>query len=179
VAVVVGVAILWRGGGAAERWRPYTNALHRLAAEHGQTIAVDGRRGLEFLAFRDGQRIQVLATAGPDARLAIRGIIPGRQKLSFLRTADTQPDPSGRSSVVGGGRGWQLRAELPAIARTLLTDVVMVSMMDRFFANNESVAVVHDGSGVEVVALLPSFDQAERRTRQALDIVSYLRRVNG
>lgn len=179
VLVGVGVVILWRGGGAAERWRPYVGAMTRLAAEHGQRIRVDRNNGLEFLAFRDGQRIHVRATDGPPPSLAVKGIIPGRQTLTFVRTEDNQPDPTGRTALVGGGRGWQLRAELPAIARSLLGDVVMISMMDRFFSHTESTSIVHDASGIEVVSALPSFDQAERRTRQAIDIVSYLRRVNG
>lgn len=179
VCVGGGLFVLWRGGGAAERWREYLTALNRLAAENGQTIHVDRRTGLEFLAYRDGQRIHVHVTEGPPAALRVRGIVPGRQVLSFVRNEEAVPDPTGRSVSVGGGKGWQLHAELPAIARTLLNDVVMVSMMDRFFAHTESRAIVHDASGVEVVTSLPTFDQAERRARQAIDIVSYLRRVNG
>lgn len=179
LCVSSGVAILWRGGGAAERWRPYTTALSRLAAEHGQRIEVVRRSGIEFLAFRDGQRIHVRATETVPPSLLVKGIIAGRQTLAFVRTEDGRPDPTGRSQVVGGGKGWQLRAEFPTIARTLLNDVVMVSMMDRFFANRETVSVVHDPSGSEVNSLLPPPDQVERRARQAIDIVSYLRRVNG
>lgn len=179
VCVSAGVFVLWRGGGAAERWRPYTTALSRLAAEHGQRIEIDRRKGLEFLAFRDGQRIHVTASEAVPPSMVVRGIVPGRQVLTFVRTEDARPDPTGRSQVVGGGKGWQLRAEFPTIARTLLNDVVMVSMMDRYFAHRESVAVVHDATGSQVQSQLPTPDQVEKRARQAIDIVSYLRRVNG
>jgi len=178
-SVATGVFILWRGGGPMERWKAYLPSLSRLAAENGQTVGLDRRSGLEFLAFRDGQRIYVRAHQDPEPSLVIHGTIAGRQSLTFVRTEDAQKPTANRSTVVGGGRGWQLRAELPAIARTLLNDVVMVSMMDRFFAHTETVGIVHDGSGIEVVSALPTPDQVERRARQALDIVSYLRRVNG
>lgn len=178
VFVTVGVVLLWRGGGLAERWGPYITSLERLAAEHGQKIDVDKKNGIEFLAVRDGQRILVRIKPEPEHSLLIRGVIAGRQTLTFIRPdrAATQ-DP--HSLVVGGGKGWQLRADLPAIARVLLNDVVMISMMDRFFAHTETLGIRHDAAGIEVVSDLPSPDQVERRTRQAIDIVSYLRRVNG
>lgn len=176
--VTIGVILLWRGGGLAERWRPYVDAIDRLAAEHGQHVELDKRNGIEFVAVRDGQRILVRIKPEPDHSLTIKGVIAGRQKLTFLRP-DRAPPEDQRSLVVGGGKGWQLRAELPAIARVMLNDVVMISMMDRFFAHTDTLGIRHDATGIEVISELPAPDQVERRTRQAIDIVSYLRRVNG
>ena len=178
VFVTVGVVILWRGGGPSERWRPYIDAIDRLAAEHGQHVEVDKKTGLEFVAVRDGQRILVRLKPEPEHSLSIKGIVAGRQTLTFIRPERAPPEDH-RSQIVGGGKGWQLRAELPAIARVMLNDVVMISMMDRFFAHADTLGIRHDVSGIEVLSELPAPDQVERRTRQAIDIVSYLRRVNG
>lgn len=179
LAIALGVVVLWRGGGPAEKWRPWLTSLDRLAAENGQPVAVDGREGMSFVAYRDGQRVYVRCNPDGEPGLHVRGIVAGRQALCFVRPELQVPGAMPAEYTVGSGRGWQLRAELPAIARILMNDVVLVSLMDRFFSHAEAMGVVHNGQGVEVWCTLPAAENIERRTRIALDIVSYLRRVNG
>jgi hypothetical protein len=179
LSIAIGVVVLWRGGGPAEKWRPWLTSLDRLAAEHGQPLVVDRRDGLSFIAYRDGQRVHIRCNPESGFGLVVRGMVPGRQSLCFIRPDVTLPGAMSEEYQVGAGRGWQLRAELPAIARILMNDVVLVSLMDRFFSHSEALGIVHDAQGVEVFCSLPAAEQVERRARTALDIVSYLRRVNG
>lgn len=158
-----------------QTYEPYRKALLRLAAEHGQ--AVDLGTGLSFVALREGQAISVEVLPEKHASLVVRSPVKGRQALAFVRPEDAPGDS--RALRVGGGNGWELRAELPTVARALINDPVLVTLLDRFFASETSIGVIHDVDGIEVTSLLPPPVDIERRARDGIDLASCLRRVNG
>lgn len=174
--MVVGFVIAFGTSRREEAVEPYRRGLQRLAVEHGQ--ALDIGRGLSFVALREGHPVSVeLRPGGPDASLTVRSPVKGRQALAFVRPEDAPPDS--RSLRVGGGSGWELRAELPAIARALMNDPALVAMMDRMFGAEALLGVIHDVDGVEVSFTLQDPGDVERRARDGIEIASYLRRVNG
>ncbi len=173
--MVLGLVLAFGSARQEEAIGPYRRGLERLAGEHGQALEVGS--GLSFLAIRDGQAIVVDLRPGRQAALTVRSPVKGRQALAFVRPEDAPNDS--RALRVGGGTGWELRAELPAIARALMNDPALVAMMDRVFAASALVGIIHDVDGVEVTFVVPDPSEVERRARDGIEIVSYLRRVNG
>jgi hypothetical protein len=173
--LVVGTVIMFGSSRQEEAVEPYRKGLQRLATEHGQ--ALESGEGLAFVALREGQPIVVELRPGRNASLTVRSPVKGRQALAFVRPEDAPPDS--RALRVGAGAGWELRAELPAIARALMNDPALVAMMDRMFNADALVGVIHDVDGVEVTFTVPSPPDVERRARDGIEIASYLRRVNG
>jgi len=173
--LVVGLVIAFATSPLGEAMEPYRRGLQRLATEHGQ--ALDMAQGLSFVALRDGVPVAVEVHAGRSPRLTVRSAVKGRQALAFVRPADAPPDS--KALRVGGGSGWELRAELPAIARALLNDPSLLALMDRAFDVDTLVGVIHDVDGVEITYQLPDPGDVERRARDGIEIASYLRRVNG
>jgi hypothetical protein len=158
-----------------QTYEPYRKGLERLAAEHGQ--AVDVGEGLSFVALREGQVISVEVLPEHRASLVVRSPVKGRQALAFVRPEDAPGDS--RALRVGGGTGWELRAELPSIARAIVADAILVSHLDRFFSADTSIGVIHDVDGIEVTSRLPPSHAIETRARDCIEIASCLRRVNG
>lgn len=173
--MVLGLVLAFGSARQEEAVGPYRRGLERLAGEHGQ--ALDVGSGLSFLALRDGQPIVVEVRPGREAALTVRSPVKGRQALAFVRPEDAPVDS--RALRVGGGTGWELRAELPAIARALMNDPNLVAMMDRVFGSSSLAGVVHDVDGVEVTFVVNDPADVERRAREGIEIASYLRRVNG
>lgn len=173
--MVLGLVLAFGSARQEEAVEPYRRGLQRLATEHGQ--ALDVGSGLSFVALREGQPIAVELRPGREAGLSVRSPVKGRQALAFVRPEDAPSDS--RALRVGGGTGWELRAELPAIARALMNDPSLVAMMDRMFNAPALVGVIHDVDGIEVTFTIPDAGEVERRARDGIEIASYLRRVNG
>lgn len=173
--LVVGLVLAFGSRQTEEAVEPYRRGLQRLATEHGQ--ALDVGQGLSFVALRDGVPIAVEVHAGRSPSLTVRSAVKGRQALAFVRPEDAPQDS--KALRVGGGAGWELRAELPAIARALMNDPSLLALMDRIFSVETLVGVIHDVDGVEVTYQLPDPNDVERRARDGIEVASYLRRVNG
>lgn len=177
--VILGLVALVRLHTREEAWRPYVDVLAPIAAEHGQGLDHRARQGLSFTARRDGHALEVLVSPG-ERLVSVTSPTPPRQPLAWLpKNALTEP-PVKDWPVVGAGRAWELRGELPATARPLLEDAGLRDQMERFFSRAEAHAVLHlRDQGIEVRAGLDAPERLERQVREALDLAWRVRRVNG
>ncbi len=162
-----------------QTWGPYEAALGRLAMEHGQGVFGQPGGGIGFQSAREGSRLEVIAAPGDPPLLIVRQAVPARQPLVFVPTDDDVPAAQAHFKQAGAGRSWLLLAELPALARAHMNDMGVVHRMDRFFELPESRWVAHDANGIEVACELPAPALISQRAREALDLVAYLRQVNG
>lgn len=162
-----------------ERWGPYSSALARLAMEHGQGVFKQPGGGVGFQSAAEGRTLSVTLVPGTPPLLVTRQDVPARQPLVFLKRSDDVPSPHAHYKLAGEGHGWDLLAELPALARSHMNDLGIVQRMDRFFDLEESRWVAHDATGLEVVCELPPPHAVSQRAREALDVLKYLRQVNG
>jgi len=162
-----------------ERWGPYSSALARLAMEHGQGVFKQPGGGIGFQSAAEGRTLSVAVVPGSPPLLVARQDVPARQPLVFLKRDSEVPSPQAHYKLAGEGRSWDLLAELPALARAHMNDLGIVQRMDRFFDLDESRWVTHDATGLEVVCELPPPHAVSQRAREALDVLKYLRQVNG
>lgn len=160
-------------------WGPYESALTRLAMEHGQGVFAQPGGGIGFRSAREGHDLEVLTIPGNPPMLIVRQAVPARQPLVFVHADDAPPAAQAHFKQAGAGRSWKLLAELPALARAHMNDMGVVQRMDRFFDLAESRWVAHDANGIEVVCNLPPQQLVGQRAREALDVLGYLRQVNG
>jgi hypothetical protein len=160
-----------------EYLRPYKDALVGLAAEYGQGLDTDPR-GLVFSCLREGQMISVLASPRLN-ELVVTSPVVARQPLAWVRTNMQPRAPWQDFKIVGSGRLWDLRAELPALARALLEDAGLTEVFDEFFGTPEGDVVVHRREGFEARARLAPPPRLERQVRNALEIAYRVRRANG
>lgn len=162
-----------------ERWGPYSTALARLAMEHGQGVFKQPGGGIGFQSAAEGRTLSVTLVPGSPPLLVARQDVPARQPLVFVKRDDEVPTPLAHYKLAGEGKSWDLLAELPALARAHMNDLGVVQRMDRFFDLEESRWVSHDATGLEVVCELPKPQAVSQRAREALDVLKYLRQVNG
>lgn len=179
VTLLVGLVAMVRVRAREEAWQPFVVALAPLAAEFGQGLDYRPGQGLCFTVRREGHALEV-AVAPAEKILSVTSATPPRQPLAWLpRDAITEP-PVKDWALVGAGRAWELRAELPATARPLLEDASLRDLMERFFSRAEALAVLHlRNQGVEVRAGIVAPERLERLIREALDVAWRVRRVNG
>lgn len=179
LVLLLGLVALVRAHSREEAFRPFVEALAPIASEHGQAVRYDAQRGLYFPVRRDGALLDV-EVRPHDAVVRVYAAVSPRQQLAWVpRGADTDA-PVKTWPVVGSGRAWDLRAELPAMARPLLEDTGLQDLMDRFFARAGAIAVLHvREAGLEVRQALGPSARLERQVREAMDIAYRIRRSNG
>lgn len=180
---VVGIALVLAGtwlllshSQAQATFGPYQQALSRLAAEHGQAPAVDPAGQLVFRGQNDGVPFHFFLDPR-SGTVVVRVEQAGRLTLAVLRP-EHAPE-AGAALRVGNGSGWELRAELPSLARRLLADTGLVGVLDRFFAHEHAVGAVHDSRGLEVTLGLPEPAHVERAGRAGILVATALAQVNG
>lgn len=176
VLVVSGLLLVFRDLRESEVFGPYRKALFRLAAEHGQapTLRADG--GLGFTGMRDGYPFECAVYPAGAPAVQVRVGIAGRLSFAFLRVG--HPSPSAAWLPVGGRDGWELQAELPALARRLLADQPLLVRIDRYFARAPALAVVHDLQGLYVTADMPADAEIEALVRDAIGLAGFVAGLN-
>lgn len=178
VLVLVGL-VAWLGSTAAEnRLRPYARALTPLAAEFGRAVRQSGDL-LELELLREGQRVEIQLDPRAGGGVRVRSSPPSRQSLRWLRP---DAEPKGVAAAwreVERGPHWQLRAELPAMARPLLADPALMQVVDRFFAASHGLSIAHTVSGMVIDASLVTPEEVDAQVRLGVEIAFRLRRVNG
>ncbi len=179
LCMVLGIARFSIVRGHERTWGPYTDALSRLAMEHGQGVFPQKGGGIGFQSAREGRQLEVQAVPGNPPMLIIRQAVVARQALLFVKTDADLPASHAHFKPAGEGRSWELLAELPALAKAHMNDLGVVQRMDRFFELRESQYITHDAGGIEIVCELPIPTLVGQRAREALDVVAYLRQVNG
>lgn len=179
VLLLFGLVRLVRTHTREEAWRPYVRVLTPLASEYGLALDQHPVSGLTFHAKRDGQLAEVRVSPR-DALVVVTCAVAPRQPLAWLPRNATTEAPVRDWAVAGTGRAWELRAEIPTMARPILEDGGLRDQLDRFFGRDEAIAVLHlRGSGIEVRASAGAVDKLERQVREQLDIAFRLRRANG
>ncbi|MFZ5478501.1 MAG: hypothetical protein ACOZNI_17155 [Myxococcota bacterium] len=178
VLLVAGLFQYFTSRQTDEFFHPYREALTGLAAEYGQGIDSDPSRGLLFSAIRDGQRIDVCVSPRR-SELWVTSPVVARQPLAWVRSDAPQAAPWREFKIVGSGRLWDLRAELPALARALLEDASLTDVIDAFFGTPEGDQILHRREGLELHARLAPPARLEKQVRNALDIAYRVRRANG
>lgn len=179
VLLLFGLVALVRAHTREEAWRPYIAALAPLAAEYGQAVRQVGRRDLSFPARRDGTSLEI-EVSPREGLVRVTCDSAPRQPLAWVPRGASTESPVKDWPVVGSGKSWDLRAEIPAMARPILEDAGLQDVMDRFFAREEAIAVLHlRGMGIEVRAALGAPARLERQVRETMDIAFRIRRING
>lgn len=178
--LLLSVGLVWwvRTRAREEAWSPYLAALSGIANEHGRGVAEDAKRGLTFAAVREGQTIDV-AFHPTAQQLTVRSRVTARQPLAWIRTNAPKTVRGDELREVGTGRGWEMRAELPALARALLEDPALAEDVSRFFDRPGAVAIMHDRSGIEIVCRAGTADELSALVRAAIEVTFRIRRVNG
>lgn len=161
-----------------ELFGPYTSALKPFAAEFGRGVA-ETPEGLKFELTRDGQRVEVRLDPRGGGGCTVTSPAPARQSLAWLSPGAPKDTPAAAWREVERTEGWQMRAELPAMARPLLADPALMEVIGRFFQSAEAQGVVHTLSGMVVQSRLPAVDDADALVRLSVEIAFRLRRVNG
>jgi len=164
---------------ARERRRaPYVAALKPFAAEFGRGVREAGDF-LEFEALRDGQRVEITADLRPGGALSMRSASPARQSLSWFRPPAGAPPRAAEWREVERTERWQLRAELPAMARPLLSDTGLMEVVHAFFTAHRGTAVTHTVTGMAIDAELAPVDAVVAQARVCVEMAVRLRRLNG
>ena len=161
-----------------QRRAPYVAALKPFAAEFGRGVREAGE-SLEFEALRDGQRVEVSLDLRPGGGIAVRSSPPARQSLSWFRPPAAAPSRAAGWREVERTERWQLRAELPAMARPLLADTGLMEVVHAFFTSHRGTAVTHTVSGMEIDAELSPADAVGAQVRVCVEMAFRLRRLNG
>lgn len=174
--VLAGMWLLFSHSQAEATFGPYQQALTRLAAEHGQAPAVNPAGQLVFRGQNDGVPFHFVLDPR-SGMVVVRVEQAGRLTLAVMRP-EYAPE-AGAGLRVGHGSGWELRAELPSLARRLLEDAGLVGVLDRFFAHEHAVGAVHDARGLEVTLGLPEPASVERAGRAGILMATALAQVNG
>jgi hypothetical protein len=178
VLTVAGVASFLSGSARDQRRAPYVAVLKPFAAEFGRGVREAGD-SLEFEALRDGQRVEVLVDLRPGGGIAVRSSPPARQSLSWFRPPAAAPSRAAGWREVERTERWQLRAELPAMARPLLADTGLMEVVHAFFTSHLGTAVTHTLSGMEIDAELAPVDAVGAQVRVCVEMAFRLRRLNG
>ncbi len=177
--VLVGVLVTFVGNTSrTERLRPYREALRPFAAEFGRGVG-ETPDGLEIRVQRDGQWVEVQLDARPGGRLVVRSAPPARQALAWVGAAGPAPAAAANWREVERSPTWQMRAELPAMARPLLADGALMEVVGRFFARKEAGSVTHTLAGMVIDGAVPSAQDVDGQVRACAEIAFRLRRVNG
>jgi hypothetical protein len=168
--------------GRSASWRarsqPYYDALRPFAAEYGRGV-IQGPDGVEVSLQRGGQVVDVRVGLGPGGAMTIVSPSPARQTLAWSRLTAPPLGPPAAWREVGTGAGWQLRAELPAMARPLLVDPELGPLVTRFFGFPEARQIVHEVGGIAITAAVPTPEAIQEQARLAVELAFSLRRVNG
>jgi hypothetical protein len=161
-----------------QQWRPYMLQLKPLAAEFGRGVK-ESKRGIEFEIQRDGQRVELLVDPRSGGGILVRSPPPARQSLAWFRASAPPPSPSQGWREVERNIRWQLRAELPAMARPLLADTTLIGPVERFFEASRGVSVTHAVTGIVIEGELVPDDAIGDQARLCIEIAFRLRRLNG
>lgn len=174
--ILGGTVLFFTHTQALATFGPYQRALVRLAAEHGQHPAVAPGGLLAFRGQNDGVPFE-LSLDPRRGTMVVRVQEAGRLSLAFLRPEHAPP--SGAELRVGEGTGWELRAELPALARRLMADNGLVALLNSFFSVEHAVGAVHDRGGLEVTLGLPHPTEVDRAGRVGIKLATFLAQLNG
>lgn len=164
--------------GREQRWRPYVVALKPLAGEFGRGVK-ESSRGIEFEIHRDGQRVELFVDPRDGGGILVRSPAPARQSLAWFRASASPPAPAKAWREVEHNLRWQLRAELPAMARPLLADAGLTTPVERFFEQPQGMSVLHTVSGIVIEGALVPAEAIDVQARLCCDIAFRLRRING
>lgn len=162
----------------AERVGPYVEALRPFAAEFGRGV-LETKNGVELHLQRESQRVVVRVDVGDGGRVSVESPPPARQQLAWVREGAPPPEAARQWREVDRAARWQLRAELPAMARPLLADPALMDVVNRYFDLPEGASVTHTISGMRVDGALPPPERADALVRLGTEIAFRLRRVNG
>jgi hypothetical protein len=157
---------------------PYTEALAPFAAEFGRGVAATPG-GVELHLVRDGQMVDVYLELKAPGRLMVHSPPPARQSLAWSRPGDALPSVASQWRDVEVRPQWRMTAELPAMARPLLTDTALMTAMARAFTPPWTRSVSHVISGITVQADLPPAEDVGAYVRMCTDLCFRLRRANG
>lgn len=178
ILLLAGLASLLRSTNREQQWRPYVSALKPLAAEFGRGV-VESANGIEIQLQRDGQRVDVHLDPRPGGRLVVQSAAPARQALTWFRRPAKPAAEVGAWREVERTERWEMRAQLPAMARPLLADPALMDVVQRFFELREGTSVTHTVAGMVIEAALVSPESVDAQARLCLEIAFRLRRVNG
>jgi hypothetical protein len=178
LVLVLGLVVMYRSHLRVERAAPYVLALRPFAAEFGRGVEQDGD-ALWVEAQRDAVRIRIALDARPGGRVEVRSVAPARQSLAWVRRGGAPEGDAAAWREAEVSLHWQMRAELPAMARPLLEDRALMNEIDRFFADPHGESVVHSIAGLVIRAATPPAAQAADFTRLCAEIAFRLRRING
>ena len=157
---------------------PYAEALKPFAAEFGRGV-VEAGQGVQVHLVRDGQVVEIVLTLTQPGRIDLRSAVPARQSLAWCRADDPPPVVAARWRDVERRPTWRMCAELPAMARPLLTDMQLSTAVDRVFGAPWTHSVSHVLTGISVEAELPPLEDLVPYLRACADLTFRLRRVNG
>lgn len=161
-----------------EAWSPYVSAMRPMAGEHGRDVEMDPQRGVGFLSFTEGARLEVLVHPTDDGFVNMFMELPGRQRLLFLPMDLDGNEDEADWRFVGQQDGWVCRSDLPSVARPLLRDGGLADALEQLFSNPEVRAVRHDGRGIEVLSDLVEPGRLAGVLRCGLTVCRRLRVLN-
>ena len=157
---------------------PYSAALRSFAAEFGRAVT-RAEDHLRLDIQRETQRVVVVLELAEGGRLRVESPSPARQALGWVRHGAPRPDAAASWKVVESIDGVDFLAELPAMARPLLSDAPSVAVVRRLFEYKEVQSAVHGLGGILVVSGVPPVESAQGVVRQAVEVAFRLRKVNG
>ncbi len=178
VLLLLGLGAYLQVSAKERRIGPYREALTPVAAEFGRGI-VESDGYIELEVHRDGQRVELRLDPRPGGGLRVRSTPPSRQALGWLRPGAVPRGPGKEWREVERTPHWQLHAELPAMARPLLSDPVLMQVVDPFFEDAQGLAVAHTVAGMAIDATLVPPEAVAAQARLGVEIAFRLRRVNG
>lgn len=161
-----------------ESWAPYVLAMQPMAGEHGRDVEMDPQRGVGFLSFTEGARLEVMVHPSKDGFVNMFMELPGRQRLLFLPMDLDSNEDEADWRFVGQQDGWVCRSDLPSVARPLMRDGSLADALEQLFRHPEVRAVRHDGRGIEVLSDLVEPRQVVSVLRCGLNVCRRLRVLN-
>lgn len=176
--LVVGLLQLFRTSVHVAAGEPYAAALRSFAAEFGRAVTrADDHLRLDLQ--RETQRVVVVLELAAPGRIRVESPIPARQALGWVRQGSARPEGALSWKPVEAIDGVEFLAELPAMARPMLSDAPTVAVVRRLFEYADVEHACHGLGGIVVTGRLPPVEQAQGLVRQAVEVAFRLRRVNG
>jgi len=161
-------------------YAPYVLALSPVAAEYGRRVERHPRDGIGFASRAEGVRLEVLVQPAGQGFISVWMQAPSRQRLLFVPAASGSGATDDADWRLVGQRGsWVLRAEMPSVARPLLSEGGLVEDITALMRHRELRAVKHDQNGIEVLSDLVPPEDLKRVLKDILTACRRLRRTNG